>query len=286
MTQPRLERVGQGTEWAPHFPPPHDRVGLRRRHPAAGRLLLSRHAPVPGPGAGNLAGGDAVRTRRRARRRAAPQRARFRAQRRPAPAGHRGREPRRRRTRHEDRRCALARHRGRLLRRPAAGAPAGGNAPAVARQVRGPAGVREAARRARHLRLPADVGPPEDPGLARRARRHHGLDLLRARPVGVRPDAGALRPDPRHAARRRARIAVPRHGRRAEARQRHRARCGRPAAGCAPARRDRDRRAAILARAGLLQAAPIRPRWPRVPRLQVPHDDRVRGRPADAGDAL
>ena len=164
MTQPRLERVGSGAEWGRIF-----RHRTIEWACVAGILLLAGYCfratrLFPGPRAGNLAGRDAVRARRRAGRGAGPHRARVRAQRRPAPAGHRGRKPGRRRTRHEDRRRALARHGGRFLRRPAAGAPAVGDAAAVARQVRGPAGVRQAAWRARHLRLPADLGPPEDPG--------------------------------------------------------------------------------------------------------------------------
>ena len=103
----------------------------------------------------------------------------------------------------------------------------------AARPLRGPAGLCAPEHGPGHLCLPADLAPSADPRADRRAGRHHGVDLLRARPVGLRPHAGALRRDPRHAVRRGPGDAVLRHDGRAQARERHRPRGGGAVAGAA-----------------------------------------------------
>ena len=180
----------------------------------------------------------------------------------------------------------MARERGRIFRRPPRRAPAAEDQAAPSRPFLRPSGVRAPEPGPRHLRMHADFEATTDPDAARRAGRHDRLDLLRSGPVGVRPDAGAVRRDRRHAARCRSRDSVLRHDRRPEARERYRARRGRHAPAGAGHGGDRDLRLPVISRPGVLPAAAIWPRWPRVHGLQVPHDDRVRGRPAHAGDAL
>jgi hypothetical protein len=108
---------------------------------------------------------------------------------------------------------------------------------------------------------------------ARRIAGHHGLGLLPARHLHLRPDAGALRQRRRHAGDRHLRNPVHGPQQRHQARQRHRVRLRHPGAAGAADAGHRAGGQADLARPGDLPAAPLRPVRRGNHRLQVPLDD-------------
>ena len=113
-----------------------------------------------------------------------------------------------------------------------------------------------------------------DQGIAR----HDGIHLFRPEYLRLRPGAGAMHRDQRHARALDLRLSGSRHERRVEAGIRCGAGDARTRLDVADPSGDRARHQGDLAGPGALQAAPLRPARRGDPGLQVPHHDGVRGR--------